>query len=63
MYTKSFLISLIVLSLTQAPAFAKRMPAPIAQPAIANGIKYVAPNQIGTKGTVRLNPKLETDVQ
>jgi hypothetical protein len=82
MYTKSFLISLIALALTQAPALAKRLPAPIAQPAVANGIKYVAPNKVGTKGiiqawniktgkklwqktlyTVRLNPKLETDVQ
>ncbi len=78
----SLLTGLIVLSLSQVPAFAKRLPAPIVQPAIANGIKYVAPNQSGTKGiiqawniktgkklwektlyTVRLNPKLETDVQ
>jgi hypothetical protein len=79
----SLLTGLMLLSLTNTDAaLAKRLPAPIAQPAVANGIKYVAPNKIGTKGiiqawniktgkklwektlyTVRLNPKLETDVQ
>jgi hypothetical protein len=79
----SLLTGLMLLSLTNTDAaLAKRLPAPIAQPAVANGIKYIAPNKIGTKGiiqawniktgkklwqktlyTVRLNPKLETDVQ
>jgi hypothetical protein len=79
----SLLTGLMLLSLANTDAaLAKRLPAPIVQPAVANGIKYVAPNKIGTKGiiqawniktgkklwektlyTVRLNPKLETDVQ
>jgi hypothetical protein len=48
----SLLTGLMLLSLANTDAaLAKRLPAPIVQPAVANGIKYVAPTRSAPKAS------------
>lgn len=55
---KYLLVWTLVLAFSPSPLFAKRVPPPKVDPVIYDGVKYVAPNNSGTKATIKaVDPK------
>ncbi len=50
---KRILLSILVLAVVASTAWGKRGPAPVVDPVLADGVKYVAPNDNGRRGYIQ----------